>query len=70
MWKRTGRLCEWERPRAPSVRLMFDGVRAAPAVLTLRDTRVGRMISLALRGGEGAEEETEREGEEGGPGPP
>ena len=71
MWKRTGRLCEWERPRALSVQLMFDGVRAAPAVLTfLRDTWVGRMISLAPRGGEGAEEETESEEEEGGPGPP
>ena len=72
MWKRIARLCEWETPRAPSVRLMFDDVRAAPAVLTsLRDTRMGKMISLVPRGGERAEEtETESAGEEGGPGPP
>ena len=66
-------MCEWKRPRAPTVRLMFDDVRAAPAVLTfLRDTRVGVMVPLALRerwAGEGSREEG-REGEEGGPGPP
>ena len=71
MWKRIERLCEWDTPRAPSVRLMFDDVRAGPAVLTfLRDTRVGRMISMAPRDGERAEDEAESEGEEGGPGPP
>ena len=36
----------------------------------LRDTRVGRMISVAPRGEERAEEELESEGEEDGPGPP
>ena len=64
-------MCDWERPRAPSVRLMFDDVQAAPAVLTfLWDTRVGRMISLVPRGGERADEDTESEGEEGRPDPP
>ena len=44
------RLCEWKTPRAPAVQLLFDDVRAAPAVLSfLRDTRVGRMVPLALR---------------------
>lgn len=48
MWERIGRLCEWERPRAPSVRRMFEDVRATPAVLSfLRDTRVGKMATLA-----------------------
>ena len=63
---------EWEKPRAPSVRLLFDDMRAAPAVLTfLRDTRVGRIISLAPREEERAEEaESESEGEEGRSGPP
>ena len=57
-WKKTEKMCEWERQRAPSVRLMFNDVRAAPAVLSfLRDTRVARMISLAPRGEEGAEED-------------
>lgn len=69
MWEGAERLCEWKRPRAPSVRAMFDDVRATPAVLTfLRDTRVGRMISMAPREGEGGEEDSE--GQEGGPGPP
>ena len=36
----------------------------------LLDTRVGRMISVAPRGEEWAEEELESEGEEDGPGPP
>ena len=78
MWRRIERLCEWERPRTPSVRLMFEDVRAAPAVLSfLRDTRVGQMVSLGPRGEEGEEdgndsgrEDDESEGEEGGPGPP
>ena len=43
-------MCEWERPRAPEVRLLFDNVRAAPAVLTsLRDTRIGMIVPRALR---------------------
>ena len=78
MWRRIEKLCEWERPRAPSVRLMFDDVRAAPAVLSfLRDTRVGQMVSMHPRGEEEEEdgddsggEDDESEGEEGGPGPP
>ena len=57
----------------PSGRAMFGDGRATPAVLTfLRDTRVGRMASLAPREEEwwGEEENSESEGEEGGPGPP
>ena len=57
----------------PSVRAMFGDQRAIPAVLTfLRDTRVGRMFSLAPRGENWWEEDedSESEGEEGGPGPP
>ena len=59
---------------APSVRVMFGDKRAAPAVLTfLRDTRVGRMVSVASapRGDEwwGKEEDDGSEGEERGPGP-
>ena len=53
----------------PSVWAMFSDPRATPAVLTvLRDTRVGKMISLApWEDKEGGED---RKGEEGGPGPP
>ena len=74
MWKRIGRLCEKRGPVTPSVRAMFGDQRATPEVLTfLRDTRVGKMISLAPRGENLWEEEegsSESEGEEGGPGPP
>ena len=56
------------------MRLLFDGVRVLPAVLTfLRDTRVGRIIPLALRrrreGEMDREVDSEGEGDEGGPGP-
>ena len=52
---------------------MFGDQRATPAVLTfLRDTQVGKMVSLATRGENWWEEDedSESEGEEGGPGPP
>ena len=40
--------CERKHPRAPSIKTLFQGDRAAPAVLTfLRETKVGRMITLA-----------------------
>ena len=72
MLKRIAKMCQWKKPRAPAVRLIFD-VRAAPAVLTfLRDTRVGRMVPLALQEdwrGEDTGREIDREGGEGGPGP-
>ena len=51
------------------MRVVFEDSRVAPAILTfLRDTRVGKMASLAPRGV--AEEDSESEGEEGGPGSP
>ena len=40
LWNDVAEACEWERPRAPSVRLLWDA-RAAGAVLEfLRTTRV------------------------------
>ena len=59
-----------KEPKAPEVRLLFDDVRAAPAVLTfLRDTRVGRIVPQALRRRRAGEHsrEVDREGEDGGP---
>ena len=75
LWKRVGKLCEWKELRAPEVRLLFDDVQAAPAVLSfLRNTRIGRIAPQALRrrreGGLGREVDREGEGDEGGPGPP
>ena len=67
------RLCEWERPRAPEVRLLFDDVRATPAVLTsLQDMRVGKIVPHALKRRREGEDgrKVVREGEEGGPGLP
>ena len=67
-------LCAWEEPRAREVRLLFEDIRAAPAVLIfLRNTRVGRIVPQALKrrrvGERGREVDREREGDEGGPGP-
>ena len=83
LWQRVEKDCEWESPRAPSVRLLFRDARATPAVLEfLEDTKVGRMPGQALFG---AQEESDleeivlwseggggpgSESEEGGPGPP
>ena len=44
--------------RAPSVRTLFRGLRATPAVLEfLEETRVGRMTGRVLAGGADVEEE-------------
>ena len=83
LWQRVEEDCEWESPRAPSVRLLFRGARATPVVLELlEDTRVWKMPGLALFG---VQEESDPEeivlwsedeevpgsdNEEGGPGPP
>ena len=53
--------CEWEHPRTPLVRLLWD-VRAAGAVLEfLRTTRVG-CIGMGRTPPEDGEEDTEGEG--------
>ena len=83
MWQRVERDCERETSRTPSVRLLFRDERATPAFLELlEDTKVGKMLGLALFGVQ--EEESEvgelvlwsedeegpgNENEEGGPGP-
>ena len=83
LWRSVGRDCEWKHPRAPTVRVLFQEERATPAVLAfLRDTKVGRMVTLTHPEGEEWEgleeidlwpEEAEGQaanGDEGGPGPP
>ena len=77
MWKGIGRACDRRHPHTPLVTRMFGDARATEAVLTLRDTRVGYMVSLAPPEEEGEDESEgeddsveEEEGEEGGPGPP
>ena len=50
LWQRVERDCEWESPRAPSIRLLFRDGRATPAVLEfLEDTRVGKIPSFGCR---------------------
>ena len=59
LWMRVKADCEWGGPRARSVRTLFNGPRAMPAVLEfLEDTKVGRMPSQVLLGG-GIEMEVE-----------
>ena len=51
---------EGKHPRAPTVRLLSRDERATPAVLQfLRDTKVGRVVTLAPRGGDEEWEELE-----------
>ena len=68
MWKEVGEALGWRRPRAPSVRFLWDG-RSTEAVLKfLRSTRVGSIGAERVPPEE--EEGEESEGEEGGPPPP
>ena len=83
LWKKVGKACGWENPRAPSARLLSQGERATPVVLEfLRETKVGKIVTLAQME-EVDEKELEeiefrpldgeggwREGDEGRPGPP
>ena len=68
MWRVIGKACEWEDPRTPSVRLLWNG-RATEAVLEfLRPTRVGCIgVGREPPEDEGGEDS---EGEERGPGRP
>ena len=57
-----------EIPGAPAVRTLFQDEGATPA--SLRETKVGEMVSLAaLGGGRGMEDLAVVEGEDGGPPP-
>ena len=67
LWKDIGKALRWKRPRAPSVRYLWEG-KATDAVLEfLRTTRVG-CRGLGRVPPEDRGEEVN--GEEGGPGPP
>ena len=76
LWRRVERLGDWEEPRAREVKLLFDDVRAAPAVLTfLRDTQVGGVDSPPgpqekEGGGARLRDRQGGGGDEDGPGPP
>ena len=58
IWERIEKGCEWEIPRALSVRLFFGDERATPALLEFLDgAGVGLMPGLALLGEKRDEEE-------------
>ena len=70
LWRRVGKGCEWESPRAPAVRLLWDAMAVDAVVEFLESTRVGcstMVRMLGLREVEGLA--SGYEGEEGGPGP-
>ena len=51
MWRNVGKACELKHSRAPTVRLLFPDERATSAISQLlRDTTVGRMVTLVTRG--------------------
>ena len=53
LWKSVGRAYEWKRPRAPT-QAAFKDEWAAPVVLQfLRNTKVGRIVTLPPREEEG-----------------
>ena len=64
LWRRIGKDCGWEHPRAPAVRWLWDE-RATGAVLEfLEDTRVGyRTSAREMLGPQGQEGEAEGEGQ-------
>lgn len=45
LWKNVGEACGWKHPRAPSVRQLFQEEKAVPDLL--RETKVGKMATLA-----------------------
>ena len=75
LWKRIGRDCGWEHPRAPAQRWLWERDATGAVLEFLENTRVGcRASAEAAR----ARVDEDRdagfvwgsEGEEGGPGPP
>ena len=73
LWKRVGKECHWEHPRARSVRWLWKEEATGAVLEFLEDTRVGcRVSSGRARGDEGRDEEEVpgSDNEEGGPGPP
>ena len=71
--REVGKACGWRHPRAPRIEKLFGDERATPAVLAfLRDTKVGKFVSLAALGREQMEgrQIQRRKRERRGPAPP
>ena len=70
LWRRVGKDCGWEHPRAPAVRKLWDE-RATEAVLEfLEDTRVGCRTAASTARRQSEDVGQSGEGEEGSPEPP
>ena len=67
LWKDIGEACRWERPRAPSVRYLWEGKATSAVLEFLRTTRMGYVGIGKVPPEDRGENE---EGEEGDPGPP
>ena len=75
LWRRVGKDCGWEHPRAPALRWLWKDDAVGAVVEFLEGTRVGSRASaerVRARVDEDrdGEEALEQEGEEDGPGPP
>ena len=75
LWKRIGKDCGWEHPRAPAMRGLWKDDAVGAVVEFLEVTRVGSRASAAMARARvdedrDGEEVLGQEGEEDGPGPP
>ena len=75
LWKRIGKDCGWEHPRAPAMRWLWKDDAVGAVVEFLEVTRVGSRASAAMARARvdedrDGEEVLGQEGEEDGPGPP
>ena len=75
LWRRVGKDCGWEHPRAPALRWLWKDDAVGAVVEFLENTRVGcrasaEMARARVDEGRGEEDAWVSEGEEGGPGQP
>ena len=72
LWRKVGKDCGWEHPRAPALRWLWKDDAVGALVELLENTRVGSRASARARVDEGrdGDEVPGQEDEEDGPGPP
>ena len=75
LWRRVGKDCGWEHPRAPALRWLWKRDATGAVLEFLESTRVGCRASAEAARARADEDRDEgfvwgSEGEEGGPGPP
>ena len=75
LWRRVGKDCGWEHPRAPALRWLWKDDAVGAVVEFLENTRVGSRASAAMArarvdGDRNGDEVLGQEGEEDGPGSP